>query len=322
MPFSVPDQSVVSDRPGPIIEWEETPCHLCAARDWSPLVEAPDQSPGSLGLWFVVVQCQRCGLCFTNPRPGPTSIGQFYQPDYKPYRFRAKIGRGGRQTRTSHGRVRYGSQLLELPRQGERRLLDFGCGAGAFLERMHHCGWNVIGLDFSASAVHQIQSKLGLPVLLGSLPHPELTPNSFEVITMWQSLEHVHQPLEVLRQARELLVPGGRLLVTTPNIDSQAFRWFGPAWYGLDLPRHLTHFSLVTLPVMLERAGFQMRGVKMVRHSSWLRASARLTSRFPFRPHWRRWLNNKTVSRLAAWYEYLTRQSDCIMAMAEKSLHG
>jgi hypothetical protein len=107
-------------------------------------------------------------------------------------------------------------------------------------------------------------------------------------------------------------------MVAVPNIDSLAFRWFGPAWYGLDLPRHLTHFSPVTLQVMMERAGFHVRGVRMVRHSSWLRASARLTGSFPFKPHWRRWLTYKAVSRLATWYGYWTRQSDCIMAIAQK----
>ena len=183
---------------------------------------------------------------------------------------------------------------------------------------MHQRGWRVTGLDFSAQAVHQIRSNLGLPVLLGSLPHPELAPESFDVVTMWQSPEHVHDPQAVLRQAHELLVSGGRLVVAVPNIDSQAFRWFGPAWYGLDLPRHLTHFSPITLQVMMERAGFQVQSLCMVRHSNWLRASARLTRRFPFKPHWRRWLTNKAISRLATWYGYWTRQSDCIMATAEK----
>ena len=112
---------------------------------------------------------------------------------------------------------------------------------------------------------------------------------------------------------------GGRLFVAVPNIDSQAFRWFGQAWYGLDLPRHLTHFSPVTLQVMIERAGFQVVKVRMVRHSSWLRASARLTRRFPFKPRWRRFMTNKSLSQLATWYGYWTRQSDCMMVEALKN---
>jgi SAM-dependent methyltransferase len=317
MTFFVPKQAAVLDPPGPVVEWEEVACNLCGSDDWSPLVEAPDQAPGGTGLWFAVVQCQRCGLCFTNPRPNEASIAQFYPPEYKPHRSKGedcksqnancKLGIGG-----------YGQKGLHIPWQGQGRLLDFGCGSGRFLERMRRRGWKVTGLDTSALAVHRVQSNLGLPVLLGSLPHSELEPESFDVVTMWQSLEHVHDPRAVLRETNKLLVDGGKLFITTPNIDSLAFRWFGPAWYGLDLPRHLTHFTPTTLQVMLERAGFRVQEVRMVRHSSWLRASARLTSRFPFKSSWRRWLSRKPVSRLATWYSYWTRQADCILATAVK----
>ena len=95
---------------------------------------------------------------------------------------------------------------------------------------------------------------------------------------MWQALEHVHDPLRVLCEAHRLLVPGGKIVVAVPNMDSLPYRWFGRAWQGLDLPRHLTHFSPRTLHKMLQRAGFQVGPVRMVRHSNWLRASAALSS--------------------------------------------
>jgi SAM-dependent methyltransferase len=315
MTFFIPEQSAVADQQGTVIEWEETACHLCGSRKWSQLVEAPDQAAGGVGLWFAVVQCKRCGLCFTNPRPSRGSIGQFYHPEYTPHRSKDRTN-----SKTSLGFLprRRHRERFEPRWHGRGRLLDFGCGAGSFLERMHERGWSVTGLDISAAAVNQIQAGLGLPVLLGSLPHPELAPDSFDVITMWQSLEHVHDPQVVLRQAHELLVAGGKLYVAVPNIDSLPFRWFGPAWYGLDLPRHLTHFSPVTLQVMMERAGFRVRKIRMIRHSSWLRASAQLTRRFPLRPGWRRWLTAKSASRLATWYSYWVRQSDCILAQAVK----
>ena len=135
-------------------------------------------------------------------------------------------------------------------------MLDFGCGGGSFLARMHERSWQVTGLDVSHAAVQRIRNELGLDALFGTLPHPQLEPGSFDVITMWHSLEHVHSPLNVLREAHRLLARGGRLYVAVPNIDSLPFRWFGSAWYGLDLPRHLTHFSPWTLQLMLERAGF------------------------------------------------------------------
>src|SRR5207248_758081 len=160
--------------------------------------------------------------------------------------------------------------------------------------------------DSSPAAVSRIREELGLNALVGSLPHHELRQESFDVITMWHALEHVHDPLDVLRQARRLLAPGGKLVVAVPNIDSLPFRWFGHAWYGLDLPRHLTHFSAWTLKLMLQRAGFGVGPVRMVRHSDWLRSSARLAERCPRLPHWHRWLRTKPASRVASWYSYVT----------------
>jgi SAM-dependent methyltransferase len=316
MSFFLPEPAAIADKTEPVIEWEETACLLCNNRNWSQLVEAPDPGADGAGLWFAVVQCQRCGLCFTNPRPSVGSIGQFYRPEYRPHRFanrdKPAEKRSGLRSNQWH------RDRFALRWHGRGRLLDFGCGGGSFLERMHQRGWTVTGLDISAFAVNRVRSGLGLPVLLGSLPHPELAPKSFDVITMWQSLEHVHDPQEVLRQAYELLAPGGKLFISVPNIDSLPFRWFGPAWYGLDLPRHLTHFSPVTLQVMMEQARFRVRRLRLIRRSSWLRASAQLTRRFPVKAGWQRWLGNKPVSRLLTWYGYWTRQSDCILVEAVK----
>src|SRR5437870_4946655 len=138
---------------------------------------------------------------------------------------------------------------------------------------------------------------------------------------MWHSLEHVHSPLNVLREAHRLLARGGRLYVAVPNIDSLPFRWFGAAWYGLDLPRHLTHFTPPTLALMLQRAGFRPHPVRMRRHSEWMRCSAQrsLQMATPARAEtWRRLLARKPLSRLATWYSYLTGQADCLLVLADK----
>jgi SAM-dependent methyltransferase len=301
---------------GPVIEWEDAACALCGGRNGAPLVEAPDTTPGGSGLWFAVVQCQDCGLCYTNPRPSPQSMGQFYPPLYGPHRPRRH--RVPRRPRWRPGWTRSCKERQTLPVQGAGRLLDFGCGAGSYLERMHQQGWQVTGVDVSAAAVQRVCTELHLPALVGTLPHPELRRASFDVITMWHSLEHVHAPLAVLREAHRLLTPGGKLLVAVPNIDSLPFRWFGSAWYGLDLPRHLTHFAPWTLHHMLERVGFRVGPIRMVRHSDWLRSSAKLACLVPRGPHWHRWLTAKVTSRLATWYSYLTKQSDCMLVAAER----
>src|SRR5438094_1813497 len=115
------------------VEWEETDCLLCGRRHWSQIIEAPDLISGGSGLWFVVVQCQDCGLCFTNPRPSPNCIGHFYPAVYRPHRTPSLRRRSRRR----------GGWLASLrpPRRerdylachGQCRLLDFGCGGGSFM---------------------------------------------------------------------------------------------------------------------------------------------------------------------------------------------
>ncbi len=305
MNFAAPEPSSA-----PALAWEESNCPLCDGTSYKPLVEAADPLPTVDGLWFMVVQCEECGLCFTNPRPGPGSIGQFYPSSYVCYR------------RPEQRRRRKKRDLLArlLPPHGFARLLDFGCGAGEFLCRMRDVGWNVMGLDVSTEVVERLRTELGLTAIAGTLPHPELRDGSFEAVTMWQALEHVHQPLDTLRAAYDLLTPGGKLLVAVPNIDSHSYHWFGTAWYALDVPRHLTHFTPLTLRLMLHRAGFLVREVRMVRHPGWVRHSARLLARRPRAPRLvTKVLTNRLVSGLAGWYSYFCRKSDCMIALATKA---
>jgi len=314
MTFSLIDDAVRAES-RVRVEWEETACLLCRGRNWFTLLEAPDRTPGSAGLWFAVVQCNDCGLCFTNPRPTAPSMSQFYTSDYRPHRL--KTDRRNRKRRAVSRLIRSAPELSP-PASGGRRLLDFGCGSGDFLARMHADGWEVTGVDASLSAVNVVRRQLGLSAVVGSLPHPELEGERFDLITMWQALEHVHQPLHVLAAAYRLLKPRGRLVIAVPNIDSLPFRWFGHAWYGLDLPRHLSHFAPWTLQLMLERVGFRPGKVRHVRRPKWFHASAGQAHREVPKSRFHRLLALRPAAGVVAWYSYWTRQSDCIVVTAEK----
>lgn len=302
------------------VRWDDSPCPLCCAADEEPLFEAADPTPrpGEQALRFLVVRCRACQLVYTNPRPDADDIHRFYPADYRPHRPRKPA-----HARRPHPFERLlGRPTAErrglLPWPGVGRLLDFGCGGGSFLKRMADQGWEVTGVDASDAAVRAVTDDLGLTAFVGSLPHPELRPSSFEVVTMWHSLEHVHDPLAVVREAYHLLVPGGKLIVACPNIDSWAFRRYAESWFGLDLPRHLTHFTPVTVSRLLQTAGLRVTEVRGVRHSDWLRSSAKRAAAGPDAD----WIDKlflwKPAAKLAAWLAYALGQSDCLLAVAER----
>jgi len=206
--------------------------------------------------------------------------------------------------------------LLPWPKPG--RLLDFGCGSGSYLVEMAARGWQVTGIDSSVHVIDAIRERFGFDVVAGSLPHPELIPGSFDVVTMWQSLEHVGQPLSVLRAAYELLIPGGKIIVSVPNFESLAARWFGENWFGLDLPRHLTHFTPRTLREILQASGFRVAEVRSWIHADWLRSSAERAVATGSSSLTSKLLRGKLVSKLVAWYGHLLGRPDSIVAVAER----
>ena len=162
-----------------------------------------------------------------------------------------------------------------LPSSKGRRLLDFGCGAGAFLLRMRERGWDVAGVESAVSVANRLRAEHGLHVHTGPLAQA----GSFDAITMRQSLEHVHDPLDVgICDPRWCCCPnGGQLLVSVPNFAGLAAHWFGRA--RLVRPwtcrAHLTHFTPATLRAMLTTAGFA--NVR-IRHE---RVAPELDSSFP-----------------------------------------
>lgn len=285
----------------PAMAWEECACPLCGGDVHTPVVEAPDSSTG---LRFLVVHCNECGMAFTNPRPHPQNMSRFYRADYQCHR--AKLPTFKRDPLSRF-----------LPLQGLARLLDFGCGSGDFMMRMHAEGWNVVGIDPSDVAVRAVRTR-GMIAHLGSLPHAELGHSYFEAISMRQSLEHVPCPLETLTCARRMLIKGGRLVVSVPNFDCLARHWFGADWFGLDLPRHLLHFSPATLRRILERAGFNNIELHQATRAGWIRHSAGLAIGRGAKSRWLRLLKTRLASKWAGRWARWRGRAETLIAVADK----
>jgi SAM-dependent methyltransferase len=241
---------------------EAVACLLCGSDRARPVHSGPDyfmHLPGT----FQLVRCDACGLIYQNPRPPFAAIGRYYPDHYGSYSsveagLRARPGLLGMIIRRGQAkRCRMLSRALpERPRQ-PRRLLDIGCASGLFLEAMQrYAGWQVEGVELNATAAHATSARLGVPVFAGPFEAARFPDATFDAVTMWDVLEHLHDPAAGLREIRRILRPGGALFVRVPNANSYVAKLCGRYWVGYDLPRHMTVFGPQTLLRMLGEAGF------------------------------------------------------------------
>ena len=231
-------------------------CNLCGSDDYQVIWRGKDWAYGSPGS-FDMVRCRQCRLVYLNPRPTLDEIGAYYPQEYEPYRRTARALRS--PLLELHQRLKLRSRVRAVTRLAtEGRLLDVGCGSGGFLREMSRLdGWQVSGIEISSQMARFAREQLGLEVSQGTLEDARLPAGTFDVVTMWDVLEHVHDPQETLRYVERILKPGGWLLVSTPNADSVDARLFGRYWIGLDMPRHLYVFSRETLEATLRKAGLE-----------------------------------------------------------------
>lgn len=141
------------------------------------------------------------------------------------------------------------------------RLLDVGIGTGLFLRLAKEHGWNVYGIDVSSYAVNKVK-KYGFKIVKRSLEKSPFKDNSFDVINMRHSIEHMRDPSGALVKAYQLLKPGGIICITTPNSFGAHAKIFGKDWPHLSLPYHLHFFSKQSLSKIVENAGFAVLQLK------------------------------------------------------------
>jgi SAM-dependent methyltransferase len=253
--------------PADQITWETVACPLCGTKGDDEFLRAC----GDDGREYRLGRCRACGFVFLNPRPDEATVHLLYPPDYSPYQPPHRRRRGLLR-RVRNAVVGRGERALSdrIPVKPHGVLMDYGCGAGAFAAEMRDRGWNAIGMDFSPHAAAIARVHYGLRVIEGTLPHPAVAPESLDAITLRMVLEHVHDPLKLLRAAADALRPGGWLYVCVPNLAAWGFRAFRGAWFPLRLPWHLLHFTPETLRRAVERCDLQVDAIATSGHTSWM----------------------------------------------------
>lgn len=236
-------------------QFEEICCLFNHTTAPEKLFERPDWWLGLPG-HFAWYRCPDCGLLFLNPRPTPESIAGYYPAGYAAYRPAIDDERWPwmRWKRRRNLRAHI-EGVTRYARPG--RLLDVGCATGNYLAEMRRRGWQVQGVELQAKAAAYARQRFNLDVFTGDLLANSLPAGYFDAVTMWDVLEHTHDPLAIMKEVHRLLKPGGLVAFSIPDPTSKGAERFGPTWIGYDAPRHLYLFPGQSLELLLRESGFE-----------------------------------------------------------------
>lgn len=249
-------------------------CPLCAALAGKPTFAVEGIGPQ-------VVVCRQCGFGYMHPLPPAAEIATYYPPAYygsTGRKFNSLVEFAVRLVAARH--VRFLAR--RVPRGG--RILDVGCGRGVLLKELARRDFEAHGFEVSPSAAEGVDSRIAIRIGddLSEASYPSA---NFDQVIIWHVLEHVSDPRGTIEEIHRILKPGGEIVVAVPNFSSLQARWSGPAWFHLDLPRHLYHFPATGLKKLLSECGFR---VESQHHFSlrqnpfgWLQSALNKLTRLP-----------------------------------------
>lgn len=244
---------------------ETVPCFVCGADDYDVVYEArydrekdPDlvqkfRASGDELLIDRLVQCRRCTFKYVNPRLRGDLIFSSYTEGEDP----AYVSQLEARERTFAGSL----EEIERLSGGKGRLLDVGTAAGAFVAAAASRGWAAEGCEPNRWLAEWGSRHYGIRIRQGSVFDQPYEPGSFDVVTLWDVIEHTTNPREMLERCRTLLKPGGVLVVNYPDIGSWIARVLGRRWLFLTSV-HLYYFTRGTMRKMLESNGFLVEVVR------------------------------------------------------------
>jgi SAM-dependent methyltransferase len=229
-------------------------CPVCGSTSIHPALTVKDHSVS--GESFPVWQCGHCSLRFTQDAPDEDSIGKYYQsPDYISHTNTDKGMVNQVYKKARQVTLELKAKLVMNRTKPVGRLLDLGAGIGAFLHAMRVKGWQVEGIEPDETARRQAEKLYGLHLNTSDRFY-RLPPGSFDAITLWHVLEHVHQLHPYMEKLKELLQPGGRIFIAVPNYTSADADSYEADWAAYDVPRHLYHFTPASMEILVKKHGF------------------------------------------------------------------
>jgi 2-polyprenyl-3-methyl-5-hydroxy-6-metoxy-1,4-benzoquinol methylase len=242
-------------------------CPNCGDRNIFKVLSAKDYTVS--GEEFEIWECKNCTLRFTQNVPEEQEIGKYYQSEN--YISHSDISKGLINNLYHKVRRRTLVQKRKLIETitGKRsgNILDVGAGTGAFLDTMKTANWNCTGIEPDKSAREKALELHGIN-LLEAEKFYLLSPESFDAITLWHVLEHVHALHKYVEQLKNLLSAEGKLFIAVPNYTSGDEKIYNQYWAAYDVPRHLYHFSPKAMEVLLNTHGLKIEKIKPMWYDS------------------------------------------------------
>jgi SAM-dependent methyltransferase len=227
-------------------------CVACGYVGAEQFLVATDRFEGRT-VTYTLVRCPQCTLVWQHDPPKPEAMSEHYTADYD-----AAIAQAGE---SSPGRWEARRRVLAQHKTGGA-LLDLGCSSGSFLETLNPKDWELHGIEMSKESAERAKRRSGAQVFVGDILDAPFPAESFDAITCFHVFEHLYAPTDTLAKVAYWLKPGGIFYVLVPNINSAAVRVFGTYWYGLELPRHLFHYSPASLTYLAEASGLQVAHIE------------------------------------------------------------
>ncbi|MBM3416357.1 MAG: class I SAM-dependent methyltransferase [Bacteroidetes bacterium] len=244
-----------------------TNCPVCGSPAIQPVLSVKDYtiSNDSFALW----ECSGCTLRFTQEAPDANSINPYYNSEN--YISHSDTSRGFINRLYQSVRKRTLKQKRKLVQRvtglQTGSLLDLGSGTGAFMHEMRTHGWKVTGLEPDEGARKIAAEKLKTQ-LEDAAEFFRFPGESFDAITLWHVLEHVHDLHDYMTQLKSVLKKDGCLFIAVPNYTSKDAAIYNEYWAAYDVPRHLYHFSPASMQVLMEKHGLRIQQYKPMWYDS------------------------------------------------------
>jgi 2-polyprenyl-3-methyl-5-hydroxy-6-metoxy-1,4-benzoquinol methylase len=222
---------------------EVVACNLCSGTATQPFAQRDGMQ---------LVQCVDCGLVYVNPRRDAERIYQHYN-SHQSSRIQYYLDAEVADRRTFNELLDLADQLA--PQRGA--LLDIGPNIGTCLALAHERGWGTYGVEINAEAARYCREQRGLNVIAGALDAHTYPDNSFDIVLMGDVIEHLRDPLDLMRVVQAILKPGGAVIISTPDIGGWAGRLL-----QIKPEEHLYYFAPATMRTLLRKAGLDVVGVK------------------------------------------------------------